>query len=288
MGNRMSVTTLRYGYAETPLGQLHYADAGAGEPVVLLHQTPRSLDEFREVQPLLAGKRRAIAMDMYGFGMSAKPSAGPQTIEQYASGVIALADVLGLERFALVGHHTGMFVASEVAAAVPDRVTAAVLSAGEYADEEFRTETTRQMADGGYDENGMDLAVDVVTPLEDGEHLKQLWAKRHTIYPKGRPDLLDRFIRDALAPGVDPAEGHLACARYVMEERVGLVTAPLLFLAATEDPVSYPHTGKVAAAYPRAKSVQVVEIEGGRIPLMEQKAGEVVSAIDAFFDSVGI
>jgi pimeloyl-ACP methyl ester carboxylesterase len=283
----MSAVTPRYGYADTPLGQLHYAEAGHGEPVILLHQTPRSLDEFREVQPLLAQGRRAIAMDMYGFGMSAKPE-GPQTIEHYAAGVIALADALGIERFAVVGHHTGMFVASEVASAVPDRVTAAVLSAGEFGDAEFRAESMRQLTEGGFDENGMDYAVDVVTPLEDGEHLKQLWAKRHTIYPPGRPDLLDRFIRDALAPGVVPAEGHFACARYLMEERAGLVTAPVLVLAATEDPVSYPHTAKLATAYPNAKSSTVVEIDGGRIPLMEQKTAEVVAAIESFFDSVGI
>lgn len=285
----MGDKTLRYGYADTPLGQLHYAEAGEGDhPVILLHQTPRSLDEFREVQPLLARKRRVIAMDMYGFGMSAKPGPGHQTIEQYASGVIALADALSLDRFAVVGHHTGMFVASEVAATAPDRVTAAVLSAGEYADAGFRSEVTRQMTEGGFDENGVDFAVDVVSRKEDGQHLKELWAKRYPIYPAGRPDLLDRFIRDALAQGVDPAEGHLACARYVMEDRVGLVVAPVLLLAATEDPVSYPHTAKVAAAYVKAKSIEVVEIEGGRIPLMEQKTAEVVAAIDAFFESVGI
>ena len=284
----MTDVKLHYGYADTALGQLHYAEAGSGHPVILLHQTPRSLDEYREVQPLLARKRRVIAMDMYGFGMSAKPPAGPQAIEQYAAGVIALADALNFEQFAVVGHHTGMFVASEVAAAVPDRVTAAVLSAGEYADEGFRAEVSRQMAEGGFDENGMDLAVDVVSAEEDGQHLKALWAKRYPIYPQGRPDLLDRFIRDALAPGVDPAEGHLACARYVMEDRVSLVTAPLLVLAATEDPVSYPHVSKVAGAYPNARSVEVTEIEGGRIPLMEQKTAEVAAAIDAFFDSLRI
>lgn len=51
----MSDITVRYRYADTPLGQLHYAEAGEGEPIVLLHQTPRSLDEFAELQPLLAG-----------------------------------------------------------------------------------------------------------------------------------------------------------------------------------------------------------------------------------------
>lgn len=282
----MSDITVRYGYADTPLGQLHYAEAGAGEPVILLHQTPRSLDEFRDVQPMLAKSRRAIAMDMYGFGMSAKPAA-PQMIEHYAIGVIALADALGLERFAVLGHHTGMFVASEVAAEVPDRITAAVLSAGEYADAEFRAATTKEMTDGGTRSDGSEVDVDVAPIQEDGSHLTTLWAKRYPLYPKGRPDILDRFIRDCLAPGIDPAEGHLACSRYVMEDRVGLVKAPLLFLAATDDPVSYPHTEKLTKAYTNARSVQVAEIEGGMVPLMEQKATEVVAAVEAFLDTVG-
>jgi pimeloyl-ACP methyl ester carboxylesterase len=280
-------TTVRYGYADTPLGQLHYSEAGEGAAVILLHQTPRSLDEFAEVQPLLAQKRRVIAMDMYGFGMSAKPAPGtPQTIEHFAAGAIALADALGLDRFAVLGHHTGMFVASEVASTVPDRVTAAVLSAGEYADAEFREAVTKDMHGEG-SEDSASGDVDVAPVQEDGSHLTTLWAKRYPLYPKGRPDILDRYIRDALAPGVDPAEGHLACARYVMEDRVGLVTAPLLLVAATDDPVSYPHTDRVAKAYPNAASVEVVDIQGGMVPLMEMKAAEVVEAVEAFLDRVG-
>ncbi|MEV0634796.1 alpha/beta hydrolase [Streptomyces sp. NPDC050619] len=269
----MSGITVRYGYVDTPLGQLHYTEAGAGEPLILLHQTPRSLDEFTQVQPLLAAERRVIAMDMYGFGLSAKPPA-PQTIEQYASGVLALADALGLTTFAVLGHHTGMFVASEVAAAAPGRVTAAILSAGAYADAHFREPAA-----------GSD--VDTAEKRDDGSHLTTLWAKRAPLYPAGRPDLLDRFIRDALAPGVDPREGHLACKRYVMEDRVGLVTAPVLLLAATADPVSYPHSEQLSKVYTNADTVKVREIDGGMIPLMEQKPTEVADEVLSFLAAVG-
>ena len=48
------------------------------------------------------------------------------------------------------------------------------------------------------------------------------WTQRAPYYPEDRPDILNRFIRDALAPGVDPLEGHLACARYAMEDRIGV------------------------------------------------------------------
>lgn len=225
-------------------------------------------------------------MDMYGFGQSAKPGA-PQSIEQYAEGVVALADALGLGRFAVLGHHTGMFVASEVAAAVPERVTAALFSGGEYGDAGYREETLREMAEGGVRDGGSEVDVDVAPVQEDGSHLTALWAKRYPLYPSGRPDILNRFIRDALAPDVDPSEGHFACARYVMEGRVGLVTAPVLLIAATADPVSYPHAATLAGAYTSAAKVEVVEIEGGRIPLMEEKHAEVAAAVEDFLDRVG-
>jgi len=113
---------------KTDLGQLHIATAGQGNPIILLHQTPRSWDEFRELIPLLAVEHRVIAMDMYGFGQSAKFPA-PQTIEKYASGVIALADAMGLPTFNLLGHHTGGLVAFAVAAQYPDRVNRLIISA---------------------------------------------------------------------------------------------------------------------------------------------------------------
>ncbi|TJY66261.1 alpha/beta fold hydrolase [Arthrobacter sp. CAU 1506] len=276
----MPAPTVRFGYADTALGQLHYAEAGSGTPVILLHQTPRSWDEFRDVIPLIAASgRRAIAMDMYGFGASAKPEPGiEQTIEMYAEGVIALADALGLESFAVVGHHTGAFVASEISAAVPDRVLACVFSAGEYGDQAARDEAWALIS--------RDDFVDRAPNREDGSHLMTLWAKRYPLYPKGRPDILNRFIRDALA--VDPVEGHIACARYVMEDRAHLVTAPLLVIANTGDPVAYPHKDKVAAGYTNAASVDLIEIEGGFVCADEHMYEEFSAHVVTYLDKIGV
>lgn len=257
----------RLGYADTHLGQLHHADAGEGPPILLLHQTPRSLDEFAEVQPLLATDRRVVAMDMYGFGMSAKPS-GPQSIEQYAEGALALLDALGITTVDVLGHHTGAYVAAELAAAVPHRVRSLIQSGAGFASADYRARPPH--------------AVDVAPIAEDGSHLGVLWSQRRPVYPAGRPDLLDRFIRDALAPGVDPHEGHVACRRYVQEDRIGLVTCPVLVLAQTADPHSYPRTETLAGAFVNAAAVEVVRIEGGSVAAMEQRPVEVVAAVRSF------
>src|SRR5262245_9295423 len=106
---------VRRAFVDTPDGQIHYASAGAGRPVLLLHQTPRSWDEDRDVIPILARERRVVAMDTIGYGESYKPPRRSE-IEDYARGAIALLDGLGIESTAVVGHHTGAVIAMELAA----------------------------------------------------------------------------------------------------------------------------------------------------------------------------
>jgi pimeloyl-ACP methyl ester carboxylesterase len=261
--------TVRRGYADTPFGQLHYAEAGSGPVLLLLHQTPRSHDEFREVQPLLADRHRVIAMDMLGFGLSAVLEK-PQTIEQYAAGAFALLDALDVDDAVVLGHHTGAAVALEMAAARATRVRALVLSSPPWTGPEYRSGR---------------VSVDAVETDADGNHLGELWRLRQPYYPVGRPDLLERFVRDALAPGVDPTEGHRACHRYRMEDRVGLVTAPVLLIGASADPFALPNLAVLSERLTAARSIDSAIIEGGTIPLMEQAPQQVAELVDDFLRS---
>jgi len=97
-------------------GEIHCAMAGQGTPVLLLHQTPRSWDEYRDVLPLLGARFRAIAMDTIGFGDSSKPPLGDDSIERWAAVTARVLDALGIDRTAVVGHHTGAVIAVELAA----------------------------------------------------------------------------------------------------------------------------------------------------------------------------
>ena len=266
---------MRLGYADTPLGQLHYAESGSGGmPVICLHQTPRSHDEFAELMPLVGPHHRIIAMDMYGFGQSAKPQ-GAQSIEQYAAGALHLADALGLEHFAVMGHHTGAVVAVEVAAAAPERIAGMILSSPAYTGPEFRA--SQANGPGGVDDAEVD---------EEGGHLVTWWNQRRPHYPAGRSDLLNRYVRDALAPGVDPLEGHVACARYVMEDRIGLVAAPVLIVGGDADPFSFPDVEVMRAALVGARSVEIAVVEGGTIPMTEQLPEVVAAAVVPFLDGL--
>jgi len=260
---------LHRGYADTSLGQLHYCESGSGPAVLLLHQTPRSMDEFADVIPLLAEDFRVIAMDMVGFGLSPGVD-GDHSIELMADGALALMDELSVPRFAVLGHHTGGAVAIEIAARQPERISHLCLSSAPWTDARFRLDH----ADGP--------GVDEAELAEDGSHLTLLWSMRAPFYPEGRPDILTRFIRDAIAPGVDPVEGHRACARYIMEDRIGLITAPTLVIGAASDPFALPEIPRLRSGLVNAASVREVVIPDGHIPLMEEHPDEVVAAVRGF------
>ena len=67
-----------------------------------------------------------------------------------------------------------------------------------------------------------------------------------------------------------------------MEKSIQRITAPVLILGAQSDPFSFPHIQPVRDALVAARSVDVVVIEGGMIPLVEQKSAEVAHAIREF------
>jgi pimeloyl-ACP methyl ester carboxylesterase len=262
----VAATQIERVFAKTRVGRIHYATAGEGEPVLLLHQTPRSWDEYRDVIPILATKYRTIAMDTIGFGDSDKPEE-PASVEGFGRGVVALLDALQIERTHLVGHHTGGIIAVEVAGTWPDRVNRVVLSGTTCPDEEGRK---REWP-----------SIDEVDPKDDGSHLAELWQKRSPYYPADRPDMLHRFILDVLKVGLDRVEeGHKAVNAFRIEDRLPQITAPILLVCGTKDWAAYPDQRKLLSYLPQA---QLVEIEGGTIPLVDHMPERFAEVVMPFF-----
>ena len=242
-------------FIPTKSGRIHIASAGQGFPVLLLHQTPRSWDEYRDVLPILGQWYRAIAMDTLGFGDSQRLPMNENSIERWAVGAYDLLGALGIQRAAVVGHHTGAVVALEMAASHPERVAALVLSACPYID------APRRAAHDGK------RVIDEVERKPNGQHLTELWQRRQPFYPKDDTDLLERFMVDALKAGELAVGGHRACNAYAMETRFSRITSPTLVVAPTDDPHAYPHAPRVAQAIAGSR---LVEIKGGMVPLPDQ------------------
>jgi pimeloyl-ACP methyl ester carboxylesterase len=106
-----------------PAGKLSVDDGGSGDPVVLVHSLAGNIKHWSAQLEHLRKTRRAIALDLRGHGRSEASDKGEYSMEAQAEDVGAVADALGLERFALVAHSMGAGVALAYAGAHPERVT---------------------------------------------------------------------------------------------------------------------------------------------------------------------
>jgi epoxide hydrolase 4 len=115
---------LEHRFAEVDGVRLHYAEAGEGPLVVLLHGFPEFWYSWRHQIPALADAGfRAVAVDMRGYNVSSKPR-GVRAYrgEALAGDVRALIRALGEERAHVVGHDWGALVAWETAMRHPEVV----------------------------------------------------------------------------------------------------------------------------------------------------------------------
>jgi pimeloyl-ACP methyl ester carboxylesterase len=102
--------------------RLHVAEAGAGDPVVLLHSFPQHWYAWRHVVPLLSGQYRLICPDWRGFGWSEAPQRGYDTASR-AADILGLMDALGLPRVRLIAHDWGARAAFTAALQAPERIS---------------------------------------------------------------------------------------------------------------------------------------------------------------------
>lgn len=118
---------LRFGYADTPHGQVHYAEAGSGTPLLLLPGSARSYRQFLPLLESLSPRYRVIAIDTLGYGASAPLPAGGG-IPTLAEGVVGVMDALNIPAAHVFGIHTGHKVTAALASQWPDRVLRVIIA----------------------------------------------------------------------------------------------------------------------------------------------------------------
>lgn len=107
--------------------RIHYAVAGDGPPVLLLHGHPQTHVVWRKIAPdLVKAGYSVVASDLRGYGDSEKvPSHAPHhpyAKREMAKDQVALMRALGHDRFAVVGHDRGGRVAHRMALDHPEAV----------------------------------------------------------------------------------------------------------------------------------------------------------------------
>ena len=215
---------MKRAYIDIPEGQIHYRTEGSGEPLLMLHQTALSSDEFSEVIPVLGKSYRVVAMDTMGYGNSDMPPR-EYKVEDYAQSIIHFLDALDIKKTNLVGHHTGAAFAVEIAATHPERVDKLVLSGCPYVAREVRKDWLEHPR---------------YKPMEikaDGSHLAEWWNYYSSRWFHLRPELIQRILADYLKAGLGTkaVAAYWAIYRYDIEPKLPLIKNPTLLISGTYD-----------------------------------------------------
>lgn len=241
--------------------------AAEGAPIFYLHGLPgsRYLRHVGDAYEL--ARLRVVTYDRPGYGRSDR-SAG-RTVFDTAADVAAIADRLGLDRFAVAGVSAGGVHALAVAAALPDRVTRCVT-----------VKALAPQAPGLDFYEGMDPA-DAATIrrlVELGHDAIRADAEETRSWvesgcpgidpPPPVGDMLRDAFREAYRQGldghVDDWTAHLSDHGY----DVGAVTTPTWMLAARDDEQVPPAHARWLAA--RLRNGRLTWLDGGHLDSHEE------------------
>ena len=225
---------------------LHHVDEGApGGPAVLLGASLGTTHRLWDALAAdLARDFRVVRFDTRGHGGSPAPATS-YTLEELAADVVALADRLGIERFAYAGISLGGAIGQRLGIDHGERLTALALCStapvfGSPQMWEERSETVRIQGTGAL--------VDATA---------ERWFTPE--FRVGHPDEV-AWVMDMLR--ATPDEGYAGCcdalARFDATDELPAVRVPTLVVAGAEDPTSPPSVGQeMVAAIPEAELVVI-------------------------------
>ncbi len=108
---------------------LNYAEAGQGQPLILLHGNGEDLHIFDAQLADFSAHFHVYAVDTRGHGQSPRGTA-PFTIAQFADDLRAFMDAHSIEKAHIFGFSDGANIAMVFAIKYPDRVGRLILNSG--------------------------------------------------------------------------------------------------------------------------------------------------------------
>ncbi|MGQ0670916.1 MAG: alpha/beta fold hydrolase [Actinomycetota bacterium] len=269
--------------------RLYVVERGNGYPIVVLHGGP-GLDHhmFGDYLDALANRFRLILVDQRAQGRSDPAREHTWTLERMAQDVIMLARVMELERYAVLGHSYGAFVALQNAVDYPGQAEQTIVSSGlpsarylahvERNLEAFEPEELRDQVTSSWErETVAQTQEDVAALLHDqlpfqfGDPLDPRITEfeRRTEGAVYSPAVLRRFATAGYG-GIE------------VEDRLGEIPQPVLVLAGRRDRTcSVEASEAIARAIP--KSELVVFEESGHMTFVEEN-DRYLAAVRDFLD----
>jgi pimeloyl-ACP methyl ester carboxylesterase len=254
-------------------GFLSVAAAGDSSPnrLLLVHGFTGAKEDFTDwLDPLAAIGWESAAVDLRGHGESLKPDG----VERYgfelmAGDVVAVADGLGWDRFALLGHSMGGMVAQLVALSpAGSRLTGLVLMDTSHGPVERIERQVAEMACAIVAAGGMPALVEASAALRRDGHAPLATAAQQRVLAE-RPGHEEFNLRKVLATAPD-AYRSMAMAAFDQSDRLEALRhldLPVLVLVGEQDVPFLEPSRRMAATIPEA--VGEVIPDAGHSPQFE-------------------
>ncbi len=239
-----------------------YQTAGqTGPAVVLVHGFGASWGHWRKNIPVLAQSCRVFAIDLVGFGGSAKPSPGAPVDYNFTTWSEQLIDfcreVVGSSAF-VIGNSVGCIVAMQAAVTAPEQIKAvALLNCS------LRLLHDRRRAEQPWLKRiGTPILQNLLGIRPLGQGFFRLLAKPKTVrkillQAYGNPEAVtDELVELLMQPAADPgaADVFLAFTRYsqgpLPEDLLAALPCPALVIWGEADPWEPVAQGRKFADYP--------------------------------------
>ncbi|MBD1910867.1 MULTISPECIES: alpha/beta fold hydrolase [unclassified Leptolyngbya] len=267
---------------------IRYQQSGTtGPAVVLIHGFGASSDHWRKNLPVLGETCRVFALDLLGFGFSAKPEPGnplAYSFETWGQQILDFCQEIVGEPVFLVGNSIGCVAAAQAAVMNPLFVRGVAML-----DCSLRLlHDRKRLALPWYRRMSAPVLQSILSNRALGHLFFSQLANRRTIrkillQAYGRKDavtdeLVDFLLKPAFEPGA--ADVFLAFIKYsegpLAEDLLPEMTCPVLMLWGTVDPWEPIELGRVLAEFPAVE--EFVPLEGvGHCP--QDEAPELVNPL---------
>ena len=270
--------------------QLYVVEVGApgNYPIVVLHGGP-GLDhhEFADyLDPLTERGFRLILVDQRASGRSPACDPATWTLRKMSEDVGSLADSMGLERYAVLGHSYGAFVALQNAVDFPGRASQTIVSGG--------VPSARFLAD-------VEANLAAFEPVELRRQVTESWERETKIrtgedFASIMHDQLPFHFADPLDPRIEEYERRTAGTVYSpdvlrvfaandygsidVEGRLKEITQPVLVTTGRYDRTCTPAASEAIAA--GAPAAELVFFEHSGHMTFVEEPDEYLAAVEDF------
>jgi pimeloyl-ACP methyl ester carboxylesterase len=263
--------------------KLHYYEKGAGSPVVLIHGSNGSLQDYKlSVMDDLSKNFRIISFDRPGHGHSDRQPERQVSCAVHGQLIMDAWKKLGAVKPIIVGHSSGGAVVMDIAVRQPESISAVVLIAGViYSWGNEAAPATRLYKLISHKFIGVPLMWTVLLPFGS---LVGRWMLKFTFAPDTVPsDYRKIGIALALRPKNLRAEAEdLSCLQATLEPIESAypdIKVPLIIVYGEKDSAVPPDGQSLRLHQELPSSVLVSLPETGHLPMFT-KTREVIKAIE--------